>query len=393
MKAVPVALAAAVMLGLTLLASAAPVAAAPARSPAGLLVTAIPPTLPADSAAHEAVVVSLVDGSGAPTLSFSNLTIYLSSSNAAVAVAPASVTLLAGQAFVQVPVTTTSVPGSTVFAASSAGLASSSVRIDTVPLAPEAAALKLFLGPPSSVVSLSGEDGAYAIQAVDANGNPAVSQGGTGFVITSSNSSLLPGTLSGTIAPGSDLAYGEFQVEGAGSATLTALAPRLATGSAQLSMAPVPVVFSVTADPPYLTLFETGTVTVSVTVLGMPFPGLTASVSASQGTLVPSGEVSLGEGGQATVNFIPSQPGPVTVTASSTSSLLGVLSGSATIVVTQQTSSTTGSAPVLAGVDIWLYIPVLAAVIVAAAGYVIVRTTLRRRKPTPEDEYQADSKA
>ncbi|MDG6988569.1 MAG: hypothetical protein JRN21_04500 [Nitrososphaerota archaeon] len=228
---------------------------------------------------------------------------------------------------------------------------------------------------------------------MDAGGNPAVSQGGTGFVITSSNSSLLAGAISGAIAPGSDLAYGEFQVGGAGRATLTALAPNLATGSAQLSMASVPVAFSVTADPPYLTLFGTGSVTVSVTVLGMPFPGLTAFVSASQGTLVPTGNVSLGQGGQATVTFIPSQQGPVTVTASSTSRLLGALSGSATIVVTAQTASTTKPAPFPAGFDLWLYVPVLAVIVVAAAGYLVVRTTLRRRKPTPEDEYQADPKA
>ncbi|MDG6988568.1 MAG: hypothetical protein JRN21_04495 [Nitrososphaerota archaeon] len=148
MKAVPAALAAGFIVGLALLALVTPAAAAPTRSPAGLLVTAIPPTLPADSATHEAVVVSLVDGSGDPTLSFTNLTIYLSSSNATVATAPASVTLLAGQAFVPVAVTTTSVAGSTVFAASSAGLASGSVRIGTVAPAPDAAALELFLGPP-----------------------------------------------------------------------------------------------------------------------------------------------------------------------------------------------------------------------------------------------------
>ena len=386
--------AAAVLLALLLAGFAVPALAAAGqsasgRAPSALEVTVIPPVLPADSSTHQALVISLLDSSGRPTLSLANLTVFLSSSNASVGSIPTTVTLGAGRSFVQVPVVTSSRAGSTTLAATSAGLQPASFPLRTAAPSSKPVALALFLAPPSSVAALSGPDEAYAVQAVNSAGEPAYSSAGTNLVITASNGTVLNGPINEAIAPATDLTYGTLAVQTAGSTTLTALAPRLATGSAQLSVLPSSASLSISASPPYIGPDEEATLTVSVAVLGMPVPGAVVTLAASQGTLVPGGAVAMGPGGEAVVHFIPAGPGAATITASSNSTLLGPLAATTTVVVTDLTTTAASSSQPGSALGLYDFIPVIVIAAVVVAGLLLVRHTLRKRGAAPREDYEA----
>jgi hypothetical protein len=384
--------AAAVLLALLLAGFAVPALAAAGqstsgRAPSALEVTVIPPVLPADSSTHQALVISLLDSSGRPTLSLSNLTVFLSSSNESVGSIPTTATLAAGRSFVQVPVATSSLAGSTTLAATSAGLQPASFQLRTVAPTSKPVALALFLAPPESVTALSGPDEAYAVQAVNSAGGPAYSSAGTNLVITASNGTVLSGPIGEAIAPATDLTYGTLAVQEAGSTTLTALAPSLATGSAPLSVLPASATLSISANPPYIAPGGVATLTVSVAVLGMPVPGAVVTLAASEGTLVPGGPLAMGPGGEAVVHFIPARPGAATITASSNSTLLGPLTSTTTIVVTDLTTTTTGSPPPGSALGLYDFIPVVVIAAVVVAGLLLVRHTLRKRGAAPREDY------
>lgn len=363
------------------------------RAPSALAVSVIPPVLPADSSPHQALVISLLDSSGRPTLSLTNVTIYLSSSNSSVGSIPTTVTLAAGRSFVQVPVSTSSHPGSTTLAATSAGLQPASFTLKTAVPTSNPVALALFLAPPESVTALSGPDGAFAVQAVNPAGGPALSASGTGVVVTGSNGTVFSGPIDTAIPPGADLAYGTFVVQEGGSTTLTALAPDLATGSAQLSVSPASADLTISASPPYISAGEEATVTVSIDVLGMPVPGATVTLTATGGTLLPGGTLVMGADGQAVTHFAPSGPGAATITASSNSALLGPLAATTTVVVTSTTSTATGAPPPHgASLRVYELIPVIVIALVVLAGFLLVRYTLKKRGAAAAG-YEAPEKA
>ncbi|MDG6974250.1 MAG: hypothetical protein JRM86_02920 [Nitrososphaerota archaeon] len=390
MRAAALVLLALLLAGFVLPAYAAAGQSSPGRAPAALEVTVVPPVLPADSSAQQALVVSLLDSSGEPTLSLANVTVFLSSSNASVGSIPTTVTLPAGQAFVRAPVSTSSRAGSTTLAAASAGLQPASFVLKTTVTASKPVALALFLAPPKSVTALSGADEVFAVQAVDSAGNPAFMSSGTNVVLTASNGTILRDPINVAIGPASDLVYGTFEVQAAGSTTLTALAPRLATGSAQLSVLPASASLSVSANPPYISIDGVASLTVSVTVLGMPVPGVSVTLTAGQGTLVPGGTFATGQSGQAVARFIPAALGAATITASSDSTLLGALTADTTVVVTGL-ATTTSSPPAGPNVLSGLYglIPVFVIVAVLVAGLVLVKRTLRKRQPALAGDDQA----
>ncbi|MDG7012800.1 MAG: hypothetical protein JRN46_01065 [Nitrososphaerota archaeon] len=359
------------------------------RAPAALEVTVVPPVLPADSSTQQALVVSLLDSSGNPTLSLTDVTVFLSSSNSTVGSIPTTVTIPAGQAYVLVPVSTSSSAGTATLAATSAGLQPASSVLKTAVPASAPVALALFLAPPESVMALSGADEVFAVQAVDSAGEPAYTPLGTNVVLTASNGTVLRDPVYVAIPPGADPAYGTIEVQAPGSTTLTALAPELATGSAKLSVLPASASMSVSADPQFIGLDGVVSLTVSVTVLGMPVPGVPVYLAASQGTLVPGGALATDQAGQVSVRFIPSGLGAATITASSNSTLLGGLTAVTTVVVTS--TSTTATSPAVPGALSGLYdfIPVFVVAAVLVAGLALVRYTLNKRRPALPDEGQA----
>lgn len=383
MKAATVAL-----LVLLALATSVPLGAAQGQSvqnrqPASLNVAVVPPVLPADSNRYPAMVVSLVDANNVPTISLDDTVVYLSSSNESVAVIPPVVTLLAGHSFLQVGVNTTSFPGSAILAVTGAGLASSSVEVKTVKTVVGAASLSIFVSPSRSIRALGGGDVIYAVQLASAAGKPATSTADTRLVVTSSNSSLVKGPINVTMPVGTDVAYGQLSVSSSGTSTLTALAPQLATGSAQLNVVPLTYKVSLTVSPSNVTAYGETTVLVSVQVLGMPVAGANVSLSVDLGTLVPT-SFAADSSGRGVAKYFAQGPGPATILAVASTRGLGRFVGSTTIFVAAQTS-TTSSGPASMFL---LYIPIIVIAAVAAASYLIVRSTLRRRRNPPEEDYE-----
>lgn len=379
----------AVLLALIILGAALPLARADAlaqgHAPAALSASVIPPLLPADSAVYPALVISLVDSGGAPTLSLADITVYLSSSNSSVASVPASVTLPAGHAFVQVPVTTSGSPGSATLAAATNGLVTGTASLKTVALAAGPSALSLYLSPSKSLTALAGDGEVFAVQLVNARGQPSVSSSATSLMITSSDGSVLAGPIGVTIPAGSDVGYGQFKVSQGGAATLTAIAQDLATGTAQLDVAPAEPVLTITPSPGNVTAGGVSTLFVSVSVLGMPAPGANVTLSVTSGELVPSGLITADNNGQAIVKYISSSPGVALVTGTASGSLIGTVSGSAQVLVNP--TGTSNSAGPLG--QLTPYVPVIVVAAAVVVGFVMVRTTLRRRrgKSVEEPEY------
>jgi hypothetical protein len=355
------------------------------REPVALGLAVVPTTLPANSRIFPALVVSLMDGNNQPTLSLSNVVVYLSSSNQSIAGVPSVVTLQAGRTFLQGNVNTTMSAGQTTLAAASSGFSSNSVTLRTVKPVVGPASLNLYASPTRSAQALVGDDGVFAVQLVNTNGRAATSGKDTDLVITSSNSSLISGPISVTIPAGANLAYGTVKARVAGTTTLTALAPQLATGEATFTVAPVLRTFTVTVTPSLVHVGDTASVVVSAHVLGMPVPRLNVSLSTFLGMVVPQ-KVVTDASGQATAKYLAQAPGPATIVALASTSYLGQVNASAVVIIGGEftTSSPPGPADF-----VYTYIPVIVAGVVVVLAYLVIRRTLGKRRRSPEDEFAA----
>jgi hypothetical protein len=353
------------------------------KQPVALGMFVVPPTLPADGRSYPALVVSLLDGHNLPTLSLADVVVYLSSSNQSVASIPSIVTMPAGHAYLQIPVNTTTSTGQAVLAGASSGLSSNSVNLKTMKPGNGPESLSLFVAPPRSLQSLVGDDVVFAVQLANAIGRPAVSTAATGLIITSSNSSLVSRPIEVMILAGSNLAYGEVKVLASGAATLTALSPQLATGSADLNVARVAKTLTLSVTPPVMSVGATASVLVSAQILGMPVPGLNVTLTTYLGTIVPT-RVTTNANGQGTAKYLARAPGPATITAVASASYLGVVNGSTTAIVTAATVTTPSSDAT--GMFLF-YIPIIVAVVVLVLAFVVIRVTVRKRKGTPEEDF------
>lgn len=378
----------AVLLGLLLLLSSLPLSVhgqtAPGRRPVGLGVTVVPQTLPADGNVYPALVISVVDASGAPTISLSDVLVYLSSSSESAASTPQTATLPAGHGFVQVDVTTSTTPGTTTITAAASGLESKSVSVSTVAPGTGASSLGLFVSPSPSLHAIEGTDAVYVVQLENVTGRPGASKGTTNVVITCSNSSLIGSPIDVSIPPGATMAYGSITVNRTGTATLTALAPRLVTANAQLQVSSALPTLTLTVTPTLLSSGDTADVSVAVQLLGMPLVGARVNLTASSGTLVPANFVT-NTNGQGRATYISQFASAVTISAVATYTQLGVrLTGSTAVLVVQPTATTTTSNDI--GSTLSLYVPIIAVVVAAAAIVLVVRRTLRKRRGVADED-------
>ena len=346
--------------------------------PASLQMAVVPGILPANGHTYPALVISLLDGSGSPTLSLADVTVYLST-NSTVADVPNTVTIPAGSAFVQVSVTTTSVSGTTTINGVSPGLTSGSVAMSTAKPVAGAASLKLFAAPSRSIQALRGDDGVYALQLQTSSGRPAYSSSPTPIVIASSNDTVVSGTINATIATGSDLTYGVLTPVGSGTTTLTAISHSLGTGTAQFNVAPDRVSVSVTFTPDTVAAGTPADVQVVVSVLGAPVSGANVTLIATLGVLTTVAGVTNSQGAFST-QFTSAAAGPATVSATAFSPLIGSVSATQIIIVTQASSATQAAGGPAASGVLFTLVPVIVIVVVLAVGYFVVRSTLKKRR-------------
>lgn len=362
---------------------------AQSRAPVALVASSIPPVLPADSGNYSSVMVSLLDARNSPTLSLSDVVVYLSSSNETVVSVPPTATLLAGHSFLQVGLNTTKLPGSATITVASPGLASAFVNVRTMKPAGAPTSLSLLVAPSRSIRALGGADDVFAIQLQNAGGTPAVSGDDTYVVVTSSNSSLVNRTIDTTIPAGADVVYGRFSVGASGTATLDALSSGLETGSAQFSVESTPRSVVITATPSQISAGDVAYLQFSVEVLGMPVSGANLTLSASLGDIVPATLIT-GASGQATAKYISGSAGPATVTAVASTHSFGIFSGSTTLMVAASTTSTgsSGEVPMLES-----YVPVVVVAVVVVLGFLVVRNTLKKRRGTVDEDLDPETQA
>jgi hypothetical protein len=215
--------------------------AAPSSTPTqavGLALTIIPPKLPADGGTYGAVVVSLVDGNGLPSAAFSNLTVFLTSSQTNIASVPNSVTIPVGSEYVVVPAVTTPTPGSTTITASSHGLSSVQALLTTATPSGFPAKLEVFVSP--SNLLRRADKGTVRVELVDGAGSPSKAITSVTALLISSNASIIslsPNPLTLTIAPGQFYASGTFSaMENSGEAFITATSTGYASGGAVVTV-------------------------------------------------------------------------------------------------------------------------------------------------------------
>jgi hypothetical protein len=214
-------------------------AAAPAAPgvAASVVVTVIPPKLPADGGTYSAVVVSLVDSNGNPSAALGSITVFLTSSQTNIVMVPDSVTIAAGKEYALANVTTTATPGSSMVTAHSEGL--KTVELDntltTVTPSGFPSKLKVFVSP-SEYLPRS-DAGVVRVEVVDDAGLPSKAISNIPVQITSSNSSIASLDESTLVIPqGSIYVSGTLHTSGTGSAVIAASSTGYSSGTALLTV-------------------------------------------------------------------------------------------------------------------------------------------------------------
>lgn len=294
-------------------------------SPIQLSVTPIPSKLPSDGGTYPAMVVELTTSGGTPAVLQNNTIVYLSSSQPNVGTVPSSVTIPAGQSYVVVNFTTTTIPGSTTITASSVGITPPSTQpvIQTVPPSGFPTQLKV-IPVPSSQLADPLRMGALIVELEDSTGLPAKAVSPTTVTLSSSNA-LIVGfpTNTVTIPEGSIMALSTYNTSlTTGTTTITASSTGFLTGTAQISVVGVaPLALKVELVPPTAVAHSTSDLVVALTDLsGNParapvdIPVTLSSSNTSiavvpQTVSIPAGNISV------MVQYQTLVPGSATITA------------------------------------------------------------------------------
>jgi hypothetical protein len=312
-----------------------PVARATSQTPsvpAALSVAVDPTTLPADSRVYPAVYVSLLDGSGQPTLAVSNITVLFSSSNPTVgSVLNSTLVILAGRAFAVADFETTSVAGTSTVTVSATGLNSASKTVNTA--APTGFPSQIVVSAvPSDVPSLPSYGyGSVIIELEDQAGLPAKAISDTHVQLISSNQVILNVSSQAVIGAGQVSVSASFTTGPVpGTASIIATSSGYQSGSTPVTVSgPAALALKLFALPSKLAACVasvtlcTGTLVVAVTDLSgnpvhAPAPILvhirsndTSRVNPTEEVVIPRGNVSSRISYQTTSN-----PGAAQITVS-----------------------------------------------------------------------------
>ncbi|MEM3090451.1 MAG: carboxypeptidase regulatory-like domain-containing protein [Candidatus Bathyarchaeia archaeon] len=222
--------------------------------PSKLAVYCLPPVLPADGRAYEAIIVQLQDASGAPAKApIGDVNVTLSSSNVEVGTVPANVTIKAGDTYAKVTFQTTSVAGSTTITAMASGYSTGQTTVKTESVGEAPAKLKVYVGPPK----VPAEGFAYdiiAVQLQDSKGKMARALEDLEVYLSSSN--LATGAVNSTLVvnKGETYAIAKFySTYKSGSTEITAASPDYESGKASVTtVGPVPSKLAVFCAPSVL---------------------------------------------------------------------------------------------------------------------------------------------
>src|SRR5271157_775739 len=168
-------------------------AATPAKSnvpglPSELVVTSLPPTLPADNKSYKSIVVSLEDANFRPSLALSPIKVNIRSSQLNVGIVNLTVTIPIGQDYVIATMTTTNTPGATEITVSTPNLLPGFTTVNTVTPSGLASALKVFSVPDKVFPNTRG---VIAVELIDGTGLPAKSATDVSISLESTNPSVV----------------------------------------------------------------------------------------------------------------------------------------------------------------------------------------------------------
>ncbi len=198
-------------------------------SPISIALTILPQKLPADGNVYPAVLVSLVDSTGQPTIAFNDTTVLLTSSSDGVGRVQSSAMIAGGRAFTAANFTTTSAPGTTTITATAAGLRTASATVTTVIAVGYPTHLSIIALP--DTVPARGA-GRLEIELQDDLGLPAKAISDTTVSLFSSNTKVLNVTQSTVLITSGEFVQLADYTTGLvpGSASVTASASGFASG-------------------------------------------------------------------------------------------------------------------------------------------------------------------
>lgn len=257
-----------VLVILTLALASVPLAlnASSSPGPVTLVLSSVPPKLPADGQSYGALVVSLENSSGLPVVAPYNITVYLSSSLPSVGAVPSSVTIGIGKSYAVANVTTSASQGTTVVTGSATGLRTGAVSVRTVIPSGYPDHLAVFAVPAVQLARTSSH-GEVVVQIQDDLGIPARSSAAVAVSVTSSDNGTV--RVSGptlTIPAQQNVAWMNYTAGlVTGTASLTASASGYISGTAAVRVVQAPpLVLKVTAEPDVIANGSTGRLVVSL---------------------------------------------------------------------------------------------------------------------------------
>lgn len=205
--------------------------------PTSLALSPIPPKLPADNNTYPAMVVSILDAGGAPTVALAAINVSLTSAVESVGKVVSSVVIPAGSTYAVANFTTTHTPGETTITAATTGLATATTTVTTV-IAVGYPTHLVITAVPNSVPASAASTGTLILQLEDDTGLPAKAINDVPISLYSSNTNVVNVT-----AATATMNQGEYLQEinytsgfVPGSATITASAPGFSSGTVQISV-------------------------------------------------------------------------------------------------------------------------------------------------------------
>jgi hypothetical protein len=195
-----------------------------------VVLTLIPPKLPADGGYYPAAIVSLVDTDQNPTAALSPITVFLTSSQPNIASVPDSIVIGAGQEYGIANVTTTTTPGTALITAHAEGYGAPSDVLLTTATPSGFPSRLVVLASPSQFLARS-DTGVFRVEVVDAAGQPSKAISPIPISLTSSNISIAKTVQSSiTIPTGTIFASGTFITTNSGTAVITAISTGYSSG-------------------------------------------------------------------------------------------------------------------------------------------------------------------
>jgi len=206
-------------------------------APYSLAVTILPQRLPADGNTYPAIVISLVDFAGLPTVALNDTNVLITSSLESVGSVQSSATIRMGRNFVTANFTTTKAPGTTSITTTSLGLQAASAKATTVIATGYPTHLSI-TAVPDTAIARPNNGGGLIVQLQDDAGLPAKAIADTAISLYSSNTKVVNVSQPSLVIRSGDFIQLMNYTTGfvPGSATITASATGYNSGSAPVNV-------------------------------------------------------------------------------------------------------------------------------------------------------------